>query len=106
MQGCTSSMKVSAGITIALWAASGFADSRAQRKICTVQASGINATDDAPAIRAAFQKCGRHGRVVFDAKTYYVNSVLNITGLEDVDIDVHGQLLVVPVLQLFPTEVC
>lgn len=98
-------MRVSAGITIALWAASGLAKASPERKTCTVQASGTNTTDDAPAIRAAFQKCGRHGKVVFDKRTYYVNSVLNITGLENVDIDVHGQLLVVPVLQLFPTEV-
>ena len=64
------------------------------RKSCTVKASGTNATDDAPAILEAFQKCGRGGRVVFKPTTYYINSVLNITWLEDVDIDIQGTLLV------------
>ena len=64
------------------------------RKTCTVKASGTNATDDAPAILEAFHKCGRGGRVVFKPTTYYVNSVLNITWLEDVDIDIQGTLLV------------
>lgn len=88
-------MKFSVAVALALCAESGFAKPTADRKTCIVQAGGANTTDDAPAIRAAFKKCGRHGKVVFDAKTYYVNSVLNVTGLEDVDIDVRGQLLVV-----------
>ncbi|KAK7046605.1 galacturan 1,4-alpha-galacturonidase B [Favolaschia claudopus] len=64
-----------------------------QRKTCVIKASGTNATDDGPAIREAFKNCGQHGRVVFEAKTYYVNSILDIRGLEDVDIDIHGKLL-------------
>ncbi len=64
------------------------------RKTCTVKASGTNQTDDVPAIRAAFKQCGRHGKIVFQPTTYYVNSILNITDLEDVDIDVQGELLV------------
>ena len=64
------------------------------RKTCTVKASGTNQTDDAPAIRSAFKECGRYGRVVFQPATYYINSVLNISDLEDVDIDVQGKLLV------------
>ena len=64
------------------------------RKTCNIKASGANRTDDAPAIRAAFKECGRHGKIVFEPTTYYINSVLNITGLEDVEIDIQGELLV------------
>jgi hypothetical protein len=64
------------------------------RKTCTIDASGTNATDDAPAIRSAFQDCGHRGKVVFNPTTYYINSILNITGLEDVEIDIQGTLLV------------
>lgn len=64
------------------------------RKTCVVPASGSNTTNDAPAILTAFKQCGRGGRVVFKPTTYYLNSVLNITWLEDVDIDIQGELLV------------
>lgn len=73
-------------------AAQGTDDS--SRKTCTVAAGGTNATDDAPAILDAFENCGRHGKVVFEPTTYYVNSVLNVTWLEDVVIDLQGTLLV------------
>lgn len=74
--------------------ASANANLNRERKTCTVKASGSNATDDAPAIRAAFKECGQHGLVIFSPTTYYVNSVLNISGLNDVDVDIQGQLLV------------
>lgn len=77
-----------------LFACTTSANSASTRKICTVNAGGTNSTDDAPAIRAAFRECGRHGKIVFQPTTYYVNSVLNITNLEDVDVDIQGQLLV------------
>ncbi|KAK6971875.1 galacturan 1,4-alpha-galacturonidase B [Favolaschia claudopus] len=64
-----------------------------QKETCVIKASGTNATDDGPVIREAFQNCGHHGRVVFEATTYYVNSVLDIRDLEDVDIDIYGKLL-------------
>ncbi|KAK7723294.1 hypothetical protein SLS57_004488 [Botryosphaeria dothidea] len=64
-----------------------------QRKECVVQPGGSNATDDAVAIRQAFQECGHGGKVVFLNETYYVNSVMNTSGLEDVDIELHGKLL-------------
>lgn len=67
---------------------------RNDRKECTVQPGGSNATDDAVAIRAAFDECGHGGKVVFLNETYYVNSVLNTSELEDVDIELHGTLLV------------
>jgi hypothetical protein len=64
------------------------------RTTCTIEASGTNSTDDAPAIRTAFERCGHHGKVIIKPTTYYVNSVLNITNLEDVEIDMQGTLLV------------
>lgn len=63
-------------------------------KSCTIKSGGSNVTDDAPAIMKAFKQCGRNGRVVFEPTTYYVNSVMNVSWLEDVDIDIHGTLLV------------
>ncbi|KAF9887415.1 hypothetical protein FE257_010270 [Aspergillus nanangensis] len=65
----------------------------ASKKTCIVPAGGSNATDDAPAIYRAFRKCGRGGKVVFEPTTYHVNSVLNISWLQDVDIDIGGTLL-------------
>lgn len=66
----------------------------AGKKTCTVEASGTNATDDAPAILDAFKTCGRRGKVIFEPTTYYVNSVMNVTWLDDVEIDLQGTLLV------------
>lgn len=68
------------------------------RKTCIVPASGSNETDDAPAIINAFKSCGSQGRVVFSPTTYCVNSVMNITWLDDVEIDLYGKLLVRPTL--------
>jgi hypothetical protein len=64
------------------------------RKTCVIPASGTNATDDAPAIIKAFKRCGRGGKVVFKPTTYYVNSVMDIRWLDDVEIDFRGNLLV------------
>ncbi|KAJ5111504.1 pectin lyase fold/virulence factor [Penicillium argentinense] len=63
------------------------------REVCVVQASGSNTTDDAPAIVQAFKRCGRGGRIEFKPTTYYVNSVMNISWLEDVEVDIRGELL-------------
>ena len=65
-----------------------------RQQTCVVEASGTNKTDDAPAIREAFERCGHGGKVVFKPTTYYVNSVLDISGLKDVDVDLQGKLLV------------
>ena len=69
----------------------------ATQNICNVVASGTNKTDDAPAIRSAFSQCNHGGKIVFGPTTYYINSVLDITGLENVDIDIQGKLLVRPI---------
>lgn len=61
---------------------------------CIVQAGNSNVIDDAPAILQAFRECGQNGRIVFQPVTYYVNSVMNVTWLDNVDIDLQGTLLV------------
>ena len=61
---------------------------------CVVKSGGTNVTDDAPAILKAFRECGQNGRIVFEPTTYYVNSAMNISWLNNVDIDVRGTLLV------------
>lgn len=66
-------------------------------KTCIVQ-PGPNGTDSAPAIIRAFEECGHNNddssraRVVFLNETYVVRSVMNTTGLRDVDVDLRGTL--------------
>lgn len=65
-------------------------------KTCVVEPRGTN--DSAPAIIDAFHRCGhnagdKRGRVVFNNETYHIKSVMNTTGLSNVDIDHHGTLL-------------
>lgn len=69
-------------------------NSKATRRVCTVQPGGSEAIDDAPAIIQAFEQCGYGGTVVFLNTTYYVNSVMNTTGLADSEVDLRGTLLV------------
>lgn len=65
---------------------------------CIVPAAP-NGTDSAPAIVDAFQRCGHNpdannrGKVVFTNTTYTVKTVLNTTGLSNVDVELHGTLL-------------
>lgn len=65
-------------------------------RTCTVQASGD--IDAVPAIEAAFQACGHNptgsrGKVVFLNQTYHINTFMNTTYLQNVDIDLQGTLL-------------
>ncbi|OOQ90343.1 Alpha-L-rhamnosidase rgxB [Penicillium brasilianum] len=69
------------------------ATAKGHRKSCIIKSGGSNVTDDAPAILEAFTKCGRNGKVIFAPTTYYINSVMNISWLEDVEIDIYGKLL-------------
>ena len=59
-----------------------------------MKSGGSNATDDAPAIVEAFRECGQDATVVFEPTTYYVNSVMNVTWLQNVKIDLQGTLSV------------
>lgn len=63
-------------------------------KTCTVKSGGSNLTDDAPAVLEAFRECGQDGRVVFSNTTYYINSVMNTTGLNNCEVEIHGTLVV------------
>jgi hypothetical protein len=57
-----------------------------------------NGTDSAPAIIEAFASCGHEkwpsrGSVIFKNETYTIATVMNTTGLSNVDIDHKGTLL-------------
>lgn len=65
-----------------------------QAKTCTVKSGGSNVTDDAPVIIEAFRECGQDATVIFEPTTYHVNSVMNITWLQNVKIDLQGTLSV------------
>lgn len=62
-------------------------------KKCVVRASR-NGSDDAPAIRRAFDQRGTNGNVVFENTMYYVNGVLNTTDLFNCKVDIYGTLQV------------
>jgi hypothetical protein len=59
---------------------------------CVVRANR-DGSDDAPAIRRAFDKCRTNGNVIFENTTYHVNSVLNTTNLFNCQVDIYGTLL-------------
>lgn len=69
-------------------------DSPEHRKTCTVRPGGSEDVDDAPAIVEAFEQCGHNGNVLFLNTTYYVNSVMNTSGLRNCQVDIYGTLLV------------
>ncbi|KAJ7193822.1 pectin lyase-like protein, partial [Mycena pura] len=63
-----------------------------RQQTCTVHPSR-NFTDDSPAIVDAFSLCGQGGRIEFLNETYWIEKVMNTTGLNDVVIDLRGTLL-------------
>ncbi|KAJ7045482.1 pectin lyase fold/virulence factor [Mycena alexandri] len=63
-----------------------------RQQTCTVHPSG-NFTDDSPAIVEAFSLCGQGGRIEFLNQTYWIEKVMNTTGLNDAVIDLRGTLL-------------
>lgn len=71
----------------------GFESRPPRPKKCVVQASRDPAIDDAPAIRVAFDTCHEDSHIVFENTTYYVHTVLNTTGLRNVDVEVLGTLV-------------
>ncbi|KAK7932310.1 glycoside hydrolase family 28 protein [Apiospora marii] len=68
--------------------------------VCVVEPAA-NGSDSAPAILEAFERCGHNpagdasqrGKVVFKNETYHIQSVMNTTGLCNVDVDLQGTLL-------------
>lgn len=71
----------------------GFAEERPERtKTCSVKAANDPSIDDAPAICEAFTECRENAHIVFENTTYYVHTVMNTTGLQNVDVEVKGTL--------------
>lgn len=67
-------------------------------KTCIIAPCENATADAAPAILEAFEKCGHNapsqrGKVIFQNSTYLIKSVMNTTGLANVDVDLHGTLL-------------
>ncbi|KAG6896124.1 hypothetical protein C0993_008740 [Termitomyces sp. T159_Od127] len=62
-------------------------------KVCRVNPSGDGVSNDAPAIRKAFEECKKDGHIIFDNATFHVESVLQTTGLSNVVIDLKSTLL-------------
>ncbi|GIC92916.1 putative extracellular exo-polygalacturonase [Aspergillus udagawae] len=63
------------------------------RAVCTPTAGGSSSIDDVPAITKAISSCGKGGTIVFPAgSTYYLNSVLDLAGCSNCDIQVEGLL--------------
>ncbi|KAH8178457.1 glycosyl hydrolases family 28 domain-containing protein [Sarocladium implicatum] len=48
--------------------------------------------DDAPSVHEAFEQCGHGGKVIFSDNTFFINSVLNTTNLENCDVSLQGEL--------------
>ncbi|KAK5175095.1 uncharacterized protein LTR77_000232 [Saxophila tyrrhenica] len=71
----------------------GFTSRPPRTKKCVVEACNDPSKDDAPAIRRAFQQCHEDAHVLFENSTYYVHTVLNTTGLRNVDVEVKGTLM-------------
>ncbi|GAB7363863.1 hypothetical protein MBLNU230_g4427t1 [Neophaeotheca triangularis] len=63
-----------------------------QNNVCVVP-SMPNGGDSSPAIIEAFQKCGKNGKVIFKNETYHVDRVMETTGLENCEVEVHGTLI-------------
>ncbi|CAK4032292.1 glycoside hydrolase family 28 [Lecanosticta acicola] len=62
-------------------------------KKCVVPAGGDPKGDDAPAILAAFKECREDGHIVLSNTTYYISTIMNTTGLRDVDLELRGTML-------------
>lgn len=63
-----------------------------QKKTCIIPVKG-DGRDDSPAIREAFQKCGKNGKVVFEKdSTYSVQTVLQLHDLKNVEVDLLGTI--------------
>ncbi|KAI1266484.1 polygalacturonase [Xylariaceae sp. FL1019] len=58
---------------------------------CTIQAKG-DGSDDGPVIQAAFDECSENAYIIFEEKTYNINSTLNTTNLLNVEVQLRGYL--------------
>ena len=64
----------------------------ASSRICTIPVAP-QSNDAVPAILSAFSQCSHDATIIFKNDTYYINSVMNTTGLSNVTIDLQGTLL-------------
>lgn len=77
-----------------LLAGAPLAAGRSWNTTCIIPASG-NGSDDAPAIRQAFNDCGQNGNIVFQENTTYnIETMLQLHNLSNVQVDLKGILLV------------
>lgn len=71
----------------------GFDEVRPPRtKTCVIEACNDPAGDDAPTIITAFRECSENAHIIFENTTYHIRSVMNTTGLRNVDVEVRGTL--------------
>lgn len=49
--------------------------------------------DDTSSILKAFELCGTNGTVIFTDNTFYVNQIMNTTGLLNCDVELYGELV-------------
>lgn len=62
-------------------------------KTCIVNSNNDLLTDDSPLILSAINECNNGGHVVFLPKTtYLIGKPLNLTHLENIDIDIQGSI--------------
>lgn len=59
---------------------------------CVIPANN-DGTDDSPAIVTVFSECRQDSEIIFQNTTYNIAKVMNLTGLDNVKIEIHGTLL-------------
>lgn len=63
---------------------------------CTVYPESLThmgmPVDDTPSILQAFELCGTNGSVILTNHTFYINQVMNTTGLKNCDVELHGEM--------------
>lgn len=69
-----------------------FLQERSDVRRCVIPAKN-DGTDDSPAILAAFSECRQNSEIIFQNTTYNIAQVMNLTGLNNVKIEIHGTLL-------------
>ncbi|KAJ7038613.1 putative galacturan 1,4-alpha-galacturonidase A [Mycena alexandri] len=87
---------------ILLAALSATAQNAPHKNTCTVHAAG-NSTDDAPAILAAFAKCGEGGNIVLPSANYTISRPMT-THLEGGQFNLHGYLSFTPDIDYWITN--
>ncbi|KAK4502231.1 hypothetical protein PRZ48_005656 [Zasmidium cellare] len=63
-----------------------------RRRTCIVPSHNDPRKDDAPAILWTFRRCRENSHIVFQNTTYHIFSIMNTTGLHNVDVELKGTL--------------